>query len=31
MDHDLKPLRSFRLWGMKKGKKVFRNTYSLRV
>ncbi len=31
MDHDLKPLRSFRLWGMKKGKKVYRNTYSLHV
>ncbi len=30
-DHDLKPLRSFRLWGMKKGKKVYRNTYSLHV
>ena len=31
IDHDLKPLRSFRLWGMKKGKKVYRNTYSLHV
>ncbi len=30
-DHDLKPLRSFRLWGVKKGKKVYRNTYSLHV
>ncbi len=31
MDHDLKPLKSFRLWGMKKGKKVYRNTYSLHL
>ena len=31
IDHDLKPVRSFRLWGVKKGKKVNRNTYSLHV
>jgi nonsense-mediated mRNA decay protein 3 len=31
IDHDLKPLRSFRLWGVKKGKKVYRNTYSLHL
>jgi nonsense-mediated mRNA decay protein 3 len=31
IDHDLKPLRSYRLWGMKKGKKVNRNTYALHV
>jgi nonsense-mediated mRNA decay protein 3 len=31
MAHDLKPLRSYRLWGMKMGKKVNRNTYSLHV
>ncbi|HIH50177.1 TPA: hypothetical protein HA291_01835, partial [Candidatus Micrarchaeota archaeon] len=30
-DYDLKPTRSFRLYGMKRGKKVYRNTYSLRL
>ncbi len=29
-DYDLKPKRSYRLYGMKKGKRVYRNTYSLR-
>ena len=31
IDHDLKPLRSYRLWGVKKGKKINRNTYALRL
>jgi NMD protein affecting ribosome stability and mRNA decay len=30
-DYDLKPKRSFRLYGMKRGKKLFRNTYSLHL
>lgn len=29
--HDLKPVKSYRLWGMKKGKKVNRNTYALHL
>lgn len=29
--HDLKPVKSYRLWGVKRGKKVNRNTYSLHV
>jgi NMD protein affecting ribosome stability and mRNA decay len=28
-DYDIKPTRSFRLYGMKKGRKLFRNTYSV--
>jgi NMD protein affecting ribosome stability and mRNA decay len=28
-DYDLKPARSFRLYGMKKGRKLYRNTYSI--
>lgn len=28
-DYDIKPVRSFRLYGMKNGRKVYRNTYSL--
>ncbi|MDE1865707.1 MAG: hypothetical protein KGH94_03685 [Candidatus Micrarchaeota archaeon] len=31
IDHDFKPLRSFRLWGVKRGKRVYRNTYSLHL
>jgi NMD protein affecting ribosome stability and mRNA decay len=30
-DYELKPKRSFRLYGMKRGKKLFRNTYSLHL
>ncbi len=30
-DYDLKPTRSFRLYGVKRGKKVYRNTYSLHL
>jgi nonsense-mediated mRNA decay protein 3 len=30
-DYELKPERSFRLYGEKKGKRLYRNTYSLRL
>jgi len=30
-DYKLKPTRSFRLYGMKRGKKLYRNTYSLHL
>ncbi len=30
-DYELKPARSFRLYGMKRGRKVYRNTYSLHL
>lgn len=30
-DYGLKPTRSFRLYGMKRGKKLYRNTYSLHL
>ncbi len=30
-DYDLKPKRSFRLYGLRKGKKLYRNTYSLHI
>lgn len=30
-DYDIKPIRSFRLYGMKRGKKLYRNTYSLHL
>lgn len=30
-DYELKPTRSFRLYGMKRGKKLYRNTYSLHM
>jgi len=30
-DYKLKPARSFRLYGMKNGRKVYRNTYSLHL
>jgi len=30
-DYDIKPTRSFRLYGVKRGKRVYRNTYSLHL
>ncbi len=30
-DYDLKPVRSFRLFGLKYGRKIYRNTYSLHL
>ncbi len=29
-DYDIKPVRSFRLYGMKMGRKLYRNTYALK-